>query len=197
VPKQLKPTTNPTKPLDELIAEARAALTAQHETAQKQHVNKSRAATDAAWEESERQRKLVWCTEHFRDNFYPLSDPYRNFSDEDYVRIYLPWEGRAEALCRAGMVGEGLRVWLYRLGGKASVADVQAWLEPLVPWEVYGKALIGKHPTREDDRMIIHAHGLSDEMKDLLLHTSMVHVRDGIVGWLSNPKDKHYVPEEW
>jgi len=187
-------TSNTIQPLDDLITEARAALTTRHETAKKQHLTKSRADADAAWEESERERKLTWCKQWWRDNFFPLSDPYQDFHDEDYVRLYLPYEGRAEALCRAGLIGEGLRVWLYRRGQKATVEEVQEFLSPSMPTK--GEVSISEDRRRSEDWIVVHAEGISPELRDLLRSAGSIEVTRGIVRCLDPKMDKRH-PEDW
>jgi len=197
MPESNTPTTTDTpKTLDELISEARASLIANHEASKKEHLTESRAKADAAWAESERQRKLAWCKEWWRDNFFMIPDPYENFHDEDFVRVYLPYEDRPEALCRAGLLGPGLRVWLYRRGGKATVAEVQAWLEPVVPWPVYGDKAIALNRLRTEDRIIIHAEGVSAEMLELLTCTWAVTTEWGVVS-TSFTRDEKEHPELW
>jgi hypothetical protein len=187
-------TSDTIKPLDELIAEARAALTTRHETAKKQHLTQSRANADAAWQESEHQRKLSWCRNWWSENFYPLSDPYEDFHDEDYVRVYLPYEGRAEALCRVGLIGEGLRVWLFRRGRKATVVEVQEFLSPWMPTK--GEITISEDRRRSEDWILVHAEGISPELRDLLRSAGGIEVNRGVVRCSDPRMDKKH-PEHW
>lgn len=187
----------PTKPINDLIADAVAAAKQQYETDKKAHHQNTLAEAEVEWQEHELQRKKKFIKTWMLDNYFPLKDVCTDagFKDLDYFRLSLPYEGRAETLCDLGLLDQGLKVFLYRRGKKVPLRDVQKFLSQWIPTEGT-KNIYGERPSQHHSPPLL-ASGLSQELKTLINSAVCVDVNPGEIIECFEPMMTKDHPEWW
>lgn len=111
-------------------------IASQDQKKKAEHKETFEQEAEAAWEESERQRKVEFLRKYRYDHWMPYSSPYKDRPVEEIYRRLLPKEIRLEALLKVGkkeFYQEALRCYLYRNEGSASIAKVRELFAPYIP----------------------------------------------------------------
>ena len=190
--------------INPIVQQSREQLRDKHRSAVAEAKAVYEAKLERLWLAAERKRKADWISkERFDNPMRSLPYPYATLNDAECVRVATPAEDRIRVLGETyaatkdmDCLVEAAKVWLYRRGSKAPLAEVKDFLKRWIP--VDGDAeLFTEHRTQHTvlngpvgrgqrvpniERHVI-ARGLSPVLASVI---RSFHVKNGVVYFAGN-----------
>lgn len=89
------------------------------------------AESEQAWTDYETARRTKFIKNYrYENSWEPPPYRYETWTRAEIYRVSLPKDTRLQTLLDAGYYSESLKVWLYRRGSDASIAEVKDFLRP-------------------------------------------------------------------